>query len=51
MLKARQVVIPKCGHAPQIEKSRLINTLVLRFLRDGLKNIPQPLDAAKFLQG
>jgi pimeloyl-ACP methyl ester carboxylesterase len=50
MLKARQVVIPKCGHAPQIEKSRLVNHLVLRFLRDGLKTIPQPLDAAKFLR-
>ncbi len=40
MLKARQVVIPKCGHAPQIEKARLVNRLVLRFLRDGLGNDP-----------
>jgi abhydrolase domain-containing protein 6 len=50
MLKARQVVIPKCGHAPQIEKSRLVNQLVLRFLRDGLKNIPPQLDPVKFLR-
>ncbi len=40
MLKARQVVIPKCGHAPQIEKARLVNTLVTRFLRDRLKCVP-----------
>ena len=40
MLKVRQVVIPKCGHAPQIEKARLVNHLVLRFLRDGLRAIP-----------
>ena len=26
--------IPKCGHAPQIEKSRLINRLVTHFLTD-----------------
>ena len=29
ILKVRQVVIPKCGHAPQIEKSRLVNHLVI----------------------
>ena len=51
LLKARQVVIPKCGHAPQIEKSRLVNELVLRFLRDGLKNIPPMLDPVRFLRG
>ena len=28
ILKVRQVVIPKCGHAPQIEKARLVNQLV-----------------------
>jgi pimeloyl-ACP methyl ester carboxylesterase len=50
MLRARQVVIPKCGHAPQIEKARLVNQLVLRFFRDGLKTIPPPLDAARFLR-
>ena len=49
ILKVRQVVIPKCGHAPQIEKSRLVNQLVLRFLRDRLKTIPPTLDPARFL--
>src|SRR5262249_44711167 len=49
ILKVRQVVIPKCGHAPQIEKSRLVNQLVLRFLRDGLKTIPPTLDPSRFL--
>jgi pimeloyl-ACP methyl ester carboxylesterase len=48
MLKARQVVIPKCGHAPQIEKSRLVNTLITRFLRDKLKNLPPTLDPGGF---
>jgi hypothetical protein len=43
------VVIPKCGHAPQIEKSRLVNQLVVRFLLDKLKNIPPALDPARFL--
>src|SRR5690606_27813505 len=43
MLKARQVVIPKCGHAPQIEKARLVNRLVLHFLRGTLKAIPPSL--------
>lgn len=28
----RFVMIPRCGHAPQIEKSRLINRLVVRYL-------------------
>jgi abhydrolase domain-containing protein 6 len=50
MIKARQVVIPRCGHAPQIEKARLVNHLVLRFLRDGLKTIPPPLDPIRFLK-
>jgi pimeloyl-ACP methyl ester carboxylesterase len=49
MLKARQVVIPKCGHAPQIEKARLVNQLLTRFLRDNLKNVPPALDPARFL--
>jgi abhydrolase domain-containing protein 6 len=26
------LIIPRCGHAPQIEKSRLVNRLVVRFL-------------------
>jgi len=50
MIKCRQVVIPKCGHAPQIEKARLVNHLVLRYLRGDLKGIPQPLDPARFLK-
>ena len=50
MIKCRQVVIPKCGHAPQIEKARLVNHLVLRFLRDGLQAVPPPLDPLKFLR-
>jgi hypothetical protein len=49
ILKVRQVVIPKCGHAPQIEKARLVNQLVLRYLRDGLKTVPPQLDPARFL--
>jgi abhydrolase domain-containing protein 6 len=50
MLRCRQVVIPKCGHAPQIEKARLVNQLVVHFLRDKLKAIPPPLDPARFLK-
>lgn len=49
LLKIRQVVIPRCGHAPQIEKARLVNQLVLRFLRDKLRTIPPALDPARFL--
>ena len=40
ILKVRQVVIPKCGHAPQIEKARLVNQLVVRYLKDKLKTVP-----------
>lgn len=43
MLDCKQIVIPKCGHAPQIEKSRLVNSLVARFLEDDLKRVPQKL--------
>jgi abhydrolase domain-containing protein 6 len=50
MLKARQVVIPRCGHAPQIEKARLVNHLVMAFLRDRLKTIPPQLDALRYLR-
>jgi len=50
IIKARQVVIPKCGHAPQIEKSRLINGLVSKYLRDKLKSVPAQLDAARWLK-
>jgi abhydrolase domain-containing protein 6 len=49
LLKGRQVVIPKCGHAPQIEKSRLVNTLITRFLRDRLKTLHPMLDPTRFL--
>jgi abhydrolase domain-containing protein 6 len=49
MLRARQVVIPRCGHAPQIEKAGLVNQLVSRFFRDKLKNFPPALDPARFL--
>jgi pimeloyl-ACP methyl ester carboxylesterase len=48
LIKGRQVVIPRCGHAPQIEKSRLVNTLITRFLRDKLKNVPPTLDPDGF---
>ena len=41
-LKARQVVIPRAVTRPQIEKSRLVNHLVSRFLRDRLKAIRRP---------
>ena len=50
ILKVRQVVIPKCGHAPQIEKARLVNQLVVRYLKDKLKTIPPTLDPERFLQ-
>ncbi len=50
MLRARQVVIPKCGHAPQIEKSRLVNQLVMRFMKDRLKTIPPMLDPARLFE-
>ena len=49
VLKIRQVVIPKCGHAPQIEKAHLVNQIVTRFLKDGLKTIPPQLDATRYL--
>ena len=49
ILKVRQVVIPKCGHAPQIEKARLVNQLVVRYLKDKLKTVPPALDQERFL--
>jgi pimeloyl-ACP methyl ester carboxylesterase len=45
----RQVVIPKCGHAPQIEKPRLVNQLISRYLRDALETIPPALDPQRIL--
>lgn len=47
--RGRQGVIPKCGHAPQIEKPRLVNQLVDRYLRDKLEAIPPALDPRRFL--
>jgi abhydrolase domain-containing protein 6 len=49
ILKVRQLVIPKCGHAPQIEKPRLVNHLISRYLRDKLKTIPPAFEPARFL--
>ena len=46
----RQVVIPKCGHAPQIEKPRLVNHLISRYLRDKLRTIPPALEPSRFLE-
>ena len=40
MPMSRQLVLPDCGHAPQIEKSPQVNRLVMRFLKDRLKTIP-----------
>ena len=48
--RVRQVVIPKCGHAPQIERAGLVNRLISRFLRDKLKAIPPALAASRFLE-
>jgi abhydrolase domain-containing protein 6 len=42
--QVRQVVIPRCGHAPQIEKARLVNQLISRYLRDKLKTVHPALD-------
>ncbi len=44
-----QVVIPRCGHAPQIEKARLVNPLISRFLRGKLQGVHPALDARRFL--
>jgi pimeloyl-ACP methyl ester carboxylesterase len=49
MPRVRQVVIPKCGHAPQIEKARLVNKLISRYLRDKLKAVHPALDPRAFL--
>ncbi|MHB1559075.1 MAG: ornithine lipid biosynthesis O-acyltransferase OlsI [Isosphaeraceae bacterium] len=44
-----QVMIPRCGHAPQIEKAGLVNPLISRFLRGKLRSIHPALDARRFL--
>ncbi len=49
MPRSRQIVIPGCGHAPQIEKAGLVNQLVVKFLRDNLRTIPPSLEATRFL--
>lgn len=49
MPRVRQAIIPGCGHAPQIERSRLVNSLVLRFLRSGLGKVPPDLSPERFL--
>lgn len=49
MPNVRQVVIPRCGHAPQIEKAGLVNKLVLHFLRDTLRAIPPALEPTRLL--
>ncbi len=50
MPTSRQVVIPRCGHAPQIERARLVNALVERFLRGKLGAVHPNLDPARFLR-
>src|SRR5262249_4858331 len=47
--RVRQVVIPKCGHAPQIEKPRLVNRLISGYLRDKLETIPTALEPERVL--
>ena len=47
LIGGRQVLIPRCGHAPQIEKARLVNTLVTQFLQDRLRAIPPLLDPTR----
>ncbi len=49
MRMAQQVLIPKCGHAPQIERAGLVNKLVSRFLRGRLTSIPATLDANRLV--
>lgn len=50
MADVRQVVIPRCGHAPQIEKARLVNQLVSRHLRGKLGSISRDLEPAWLLE-
>ncbi|QDV33769.1 alpha/beta fold hydrolase [Tautonia plasticadhaerens] len=47
MPRARQVAIPRCGHAPQIERAGLVNKLVVRFLKDKLVTIPPMLSPVR----
>lgn len=45
----RQAVVSSCGHAPQIEKARIVNQLIARFINDRLGPFPRSLDANRFL--
>jgi pimeloyl-ACP methyl ester carboxylesterase len=45
----RQVVIPGCGHAPQIEKAWLVNRLIVGHLTDRLGRLPMALNPARLL--
>lgn len=45
----RQAVIAGCGHAPQIEKARLVNRLIARHLTGTLGRIPPALDPSQLL--
>ena len=47
--QVRQVVIPRCGHAPHIEKASLVNRLVSLYLRDELKSVHPALDPRRIL--
>lgn len=47
--RVRQAVIPKCGHAPQIERPSLVNHLISRYLRDKLRAIPPALEPSRVL--
>jgi pimeloyl-ACP methyl ester carboxylesterase len=49
MQEVRQIVIPKCGHAPQIERSGLVNRLVVRFLRGKIRMLHPALDPKRYL--
>ncbi len=37
------VLIPECGHAPQLEKPGLVNSLVIQFLTKARKDGPRPV--------
>jgi hypothetical protein len=47
--RVRQVVIPRCGHAPQIEKARLVNQLISRYLRDKFNTVHPAPDPRRLL--
>jgi pimeloyl-ACP methyl ester carboxylesterase len=38
--RGKMVVLPRCGHAPQIEAAAAINRLVIDFLRETKPNVP-----------